>query len=175
MPRTLRKRAVLPPPLEEDGPPPEAPRPATPTPEELRQSELDTDRRMAAAKASFVEQRHAREEREMRESMEAIQAGYEDTQRRAMAQRDAEMAKMRARYARTQQQGNAEFQIYSANMAKVTAPKAPATLPANRKLPEYVVDPTRPNHLPNRDHNAPITAASVATMPRGDRNWVPSI
>ena len=31
----------------------------------------------------------------MRSSVEAIQAGYEDTQRRAMAQRDAEMARMR--------------------------------------------------------------------------------
>ena len=93
---------------------------------------------MEAAKASFVETRHAREEREMRTSVEAIQAGYEDAQRRAMAQRDAEMARARARYA---QQGSAEYQIYTANMAKVTAPKAP--LPANRKLPECVVDPTR--------------------------------
>ena len=85
---------------------------------------------MEAAKASFVETRHAREEREMRTSMEAIQAGDEDAQRRAMAQRDAEMARARTRYATSSQQGSAEYQIYTANMAKVTAPKA--LLPANR-------------------------------------------
>ena len=123
---------------------------------------------MEAAKASFAETRRAREERGMRTSTEAIQAGYEDAQRRAMAQRDAEMARARARYATTQQQGNVEYQIYSANMDKVTAPKAP--LPANRKLPEYVIDPTRGPGLPNRDHNAPITVASTATLPRGDRD-----
>ena len=128
---------------------------------------------MEAAKASFVEMRRAREEREMRTSMEAIQAGYEDAQRRAMAQRDAEMARARARYATSTQQGSAEYQIYAADMAKVTAPKAP--LPANRKLPEYVIDPTRAPGLPNRDHNAPITVALTATMPRGDRDWVPMI
>ena len=68
----------------------------------------------------------------MRTSVDAIQAGYEDAQRRAMAQRDAEMARARARYATSSQQGSAEYQIHTANMAKVTAPKAPR--PANRKL-----------------------------------------
>ena len=87
-------KAALPP-LVEETPPPEAPRPPTPTAEERRRFELETDRRMEAAKASFAETRHAREEREMRTSYEAIQAGYEDSQRRAMAQRDAEMARMR--------------------------------------------------------------------------------
>ncbi|CAE7574435.1 unnamed protein product, partial [Symbiodinium pilosum] len=125
----VAKVQAAPPPLVEETPPPQAPRPPTPTAEELRQAELETDK--------------------------AIQAGYEDAQRRAMAQRDAEMARARARYATTQQQGNVEYQIYSANMDKVTAPKAP--LPANRKLPEYVIDPTRGPGLPNRDHNAPIT------------------
>ena len=84
-----------------------------------------------------------------------------------MAQQDAEMARARARYASTQRQGD--------DIAKVKAPKAPATLPANRRLPEYVIDPTRPDNWPNQDHNAPITVASVATTPRGDRSWSPMV